>query len=98
MQARTRALEFKLNNRLKRNRVRVVQILPRMVTTSVSVKYYRCEKTRRRRTKLPMLTTHRSDHKPQEVGMTAEKPIGLALKTDRLTRWQMSLKHMLYFD
>lgn len=71
MQARTRASEFKLNDRPKRNRVRVVQILPRMFTTSVSVKYYRCEKTRRR-TKLPMLTTSRSDHKPQEVGMTAE--------------------------
>lgn len=72
MQARTGASEFKLND--KENRVQVVQILPRMFTTPVSVKYYRCEKTRRRRTKLPMLTTSRSDHKPQEAETTAENP------------------------
>lgn len=48
MKARTIAPEFmKFNDRLKRNTVRVTQILPGIFTTPVSVRYYRSEKTRR---------------------------------------------------
>ena len=59
----------------KETELELCKYYPGFLPRLLSSKDYRSEKTGSRRNKwfLPMLTTSRGEHKPPEVGMTAEK-------------------------